>query len=110
MGRRTPLTIERTLRKVGQDIEAARKRRRIPLELMAERVGVARNTYRKVEKGDPTVHWGTVAITLMVLQLMDRLRDLVDVAHDEVGLFADAERLPQRVRLPKRRKKEASEQ
>lgn len=101
MKKKLPLSSQRALRKVGQDIEAARKRRRIPLELMAERVGVSRNTYSKIEEGDPSVAWGTVVNALMVLQMTDRLTSLADASQDEVGLFAETEKLPKRIRVPR---------
>ena len=99
MKRRLPPAAKRALEKVGADIEAARKRRRWTEDLMAERVGVTRKTYAKIEAGDPTVSWGAVAGALFALQMTDRLQDLADVSGDEVGLFAETERLPQRVRM-----------
>ena len=42
----------KALRKVGQDINA-RRRRRITIQLMAERAGISRTTIGKIEKGDP---------------------------------------------------------
>ena len=101
MKRKLPPSVSTTLRKIGQDIEVGRKRRRWTEEFMAERVGVTRKTYAKIEKGDPTVSWGSVAMALFALQMTDRLRGLADSQVDEVGLFAEIEQLPKRVRLPK---------
>ena len=47
-----PIPVIRALRKVGQDINHARRRRRITIELMAKRAGVSRATIGKIEKGD----------------------------------------------------------
>jgi hypothetical protein len=69
--------------------------------MMVERMGVATNTYRRVEKGDPTVAMGAYAMALFVLGLGSALGDLVDPKRDEVGLLLDEERLPKRVRLKK---------
>jgi hypothetical protein len=69
--------------------------------MMVERMGVATNTYRRVEKGDPTVAMGAYAMALFVLGLGDAVGDLVDPKHDEVGLHLDEMRLPKRVRLKK---------
>lgn len=100
MKRKLPPSVNLALRKVGQDIEVGRKRRRWTEDSMAERIGVTRKTYAKIEKGDPTVSWGAVAMALFALQMTDRLRGLADSQADEVGLFAEVEQLPKRVRLP----------
>ncbi len=76
----------------------ARKKRRLTTQMMAERVGVARSTYLRVEKGDPTVSMGIHAMALFVLGLGDPLGELVDARSDDQGLLLDAERLPKRVR------------
>ena len=56
MGRKTtrmsPIAVKRALRKLGNDLRDARRRRRIPMALMAERVGVTRTTLAKAENGD----------------------------------------------------------
>ncbi len=54
--------IETALRKLGQDIRDARKRRRISTSLMAERMGGTRVTLSRIEKGDPKVNMGAYAM------------------------------------------------
>ncbi len=98
-----PIPVKRALRKLGSDIRDARRRRRIPTQVMAERVGVSRTTLLKVEKGDPGVSSGTLATVLFVLGLVDRLTDLADVRHDQVGLDLADEWLPQRIRRSRRK-------
>ena len=66
--------------------------------MMAERVGVGKNTYVRIEKGDPTVALGAYAMTLFVLGFGDVLGDVADMRRDDQGLLLDAERLPKRVR------------
>ena len=44
--------------------------------MMAERIGVAKSTYLKVEKGDPTVALGTYAMTFFVLGFADILGEI----------------------------------
>ncbi len=100
-----PIPALNALRKVGREINEARRRRRITAKLMAERVGVSRATISKIERGDPTVSMGGYAAVLFVLGLTSRLADLADPAHDLTGRQLDEERLPQRVRLPSRKKK-----
>lgn len=69
--------------------------------MMAERVSVAKSTYIRVERGDPTVSMGIYAMALFVLGFGEALGDLVDVRHDDQGLLLDIARLPQRVRVKK---------
>lgn len=98
-----PIPALNSLRKLGQDIADARRRRRITMALLAERAGVLPKTLSKMEKGDPSVSMGGYAAVLFALGLIDRLRDVADAGHDEVGRALEEERLPKRVRLPKSR-------
>src|SRR3990167_1571024 len=56
-----PIPIKRALRKFGADIKNARKRRRIPTSLMAERAMISRPTLFKIEKGNAGVSLGAYA-------------------------------------------------
>lgn len=93
------MAAKRALRLLGVNLRDARRRRRIPTALMAERVGVTRATLAKAEKGDAAVSMGVYASILFVLGFVDRLADLGDFRHDEVGMALEEERLPQRIRL-----------
>jgi len=97
-----PLPVQRALRKLGGDIRDARLRRRIPTKLMAERASISRTTLNKIEKGEPGVSLGIYATVLFVLGLHDRLADLADVRTDTVGLELEAEKLPKRIRRPRK--------
>ena len=96
-----PPAVRRSLAKFGQDLANARRKRPLTMAMMAERTGVAPNTYRRVEKGDPAVALGAYAMALFVLGFGGALEDLVDARRDEVGLQLDEERLPKRVRVKK---------
>jgi transcriptional regulator with XRE-family HTH domain len=93
-----PIPVGRALRKLGHDIRDARRRRRIPVAIMAERASISRTTLNKVEKGEPGVSMGTYATVLFVLGMAERLADLADPRHDSVGLALEEEHLPQRIR------------
>jgi hypothetical protein len=73
---------------------------------MAERATISRMTLHKLELGDPSVSLGAYATVLFILGLADRLADLADVKHDATGLQLDEERLPLRIRLPRRLQKQ----
>jgi DNA-binding XRE family transcriptional regulator len=96
-----PSGVKRALTKLGADIALARKKRSLTTMMMAERIGVAKSTYFKVERGDPTVAMGTYAMTFFVLGLGDVLGEMLDARRDDQGLLLDTERMPQRVRTPK---------
>ena len=99
-----PIPALKVLRKLGQDINDARRRRRITLGLMAECTGLSKATISKVEKGDPTASMGAYAAVLFVLGFTDRINELADASHDLTGRQLEEEKLPQRVRLPKKNK------
>lgn len=99
-----PVPVARAVRKLGHDIRDARRRRRIPVAVMAQRASISRTTLNKMEKGDPGVSLGSYATVLFVLRMVDRIAELADPKHDTVGLELEEEHLPQRIRLPLRQK------
>src|SRR5262249_42864017 len=105
MARRTALTLPvpviRALRALGSDLRDARRRRRIPTALLAERAGISRTTLNKVEKGNAGVSMGVYATVLFVLGMAERITELAATSRDEIGLALEEERLPERIRLPK---------
>src|SRR5437660_11071267 len=90
-----PLPVRRALRKLGHDIRDARRRRRIPVEITAQRASISRTTLVKVEKGDPGVAIGSYATVLFVMGMTERLADLADPKNDAVGRRLEGEHLPQ---------------
>lgn len=101
---RSPIPVLRALRKLGSDIRDARRRRRIPVAILAERASISRTTLNKVEKGDSTVSFGAWATVLFTLGMADRLADVADPRHDAIGRELEEEHLPKRIRLPRRKK------
>ena len=97
-----PLRVRRVLKKLGADIRDARKRRRIPVRVMAERALISPTTLTKIERGEPGTAIGFYAAVLFVLDLSGRLGEIVDASQDELGLTLEAEELPERIRWPKR--------
>jgi transcriptional regulator with XRE-family HTH domain len=99
-----PLPVKRLLKKVGADIADARKRRRISTLTMCQRAMISRPTLTKIESGDPDVSIGRYATVLFVLGMTDRLGDIADPAHDQLGLDLESESLPKRIYSSKRRR------
>jgi hypothetical protein len=99
-----PLPVTRALRKLGHDIKDARRRRRIPMAIAAQRASISKPTLIKVERGDPGVSIGSYATVLFVMGMADRLSDLVDPKNDPVGLRLEEENLPKRIRTTRPQK------
>ncbi|MDE3055681.1 MAG: helix-turn-helix transcriptional regulator [Verrucomicrobiota bacterium] len=55
-----PISVGRVLEKLGKNLRDARRRRRIPMQLTADRAGISRVTLTKIEKGDSGVSLGAV--------------------------------------------------
>ena len=96
-----PPLVRRSLVKFGDDLARARRKRRLTVAMMAERMGVGAGTYSRLERGDPTVAMGAYAMALFVLGFGGALGDVADVRRDDVGLQLDEERLPKRVHVKK---------
>ncbi len=92
-------SVRRALRKLGTDIRDARKRRRLPMGVVAKRTFTSRPTLQRIEAGDPAVGIGIYAATLQALGLLDGLSDVADLTRDSVGQTLAASELPARARL-----------
>ena len=75
------------LERLGQDIRKARLRRSIAVADLALRAGTSASSIARLEKGDPGVAIGTLADVLVVLGLVERLADLIDVRKDDLGMI-----------------------
>jgi hypothetical protein len=100
-----PIPVRRALRKLGHDIRDARRRRRIPASVAAQRASISRTTLVKIEKGEPGVAMGHYSTVLFVMGMAERLGDLADPKNDKVGLQLEEEQLPQRIRSKRTRGK-----
>lgn len=104
-----PIPVKRALRKLGHDLRDARRRRRIPLAIAAQRASISRTTLLKIEKGDPGVALGLYSTVLFVMGMVDRLADLADPRNDIVGLQLEEEHLPQRIRSTRKQRRTKEE-
>jgi transcriptional regulator with XRE-family HTH domain len=91
--------VRKALAKLGADIRAARRRRRLPMAVVADRAFTSRATLQRIEEGDAAVSVGIYAAVLQALGLLDGLGELADPAVDTVGQAMADEALPRRVRL-----------
>ena len=99
-----PESVLKSLRRSGENIRIARKKRRMPLKEMSNRTMVSIPTLRKVESGDPTVSMGIFLQVLWVLQLHSDFESITDPDKDVIGKRLEEKRLPKRVRQTKTKK------
>ena len=94
-----PAAVRRALRKLGADIHDARRRRRLPMAIVAERAFTSRSTLQKIEAGDTNVGIGIYAAVLQALGLLDGLGEIADISRDRVGQALASAELPKRARI-----------
>lgn len=86
---------------LGMRIRAARQRRRLRLEDMADKAGLSRSTIEAVERGALTTSFGAYMAVLGVLGLTRELDLVADPGLDRDGLSLEFSVPDKRVRLPK---------
>ena len=91
--------VRRALRKLGADIRDARRRRRLPMAVVAERAFTSGSTLQRVEAGDTNVGIGIYAGVLQALGLLDGLSQIADIGNDSVGQALASAELPRHVHL-----------
>lgn len=97
-----PPQVRRSLAKFGADLSVARRKRRLTVAMMLERIGVSKATWLRMEKGDPSVSLGAYGQALFALGFGTPLATLIDQSQDEQGLLLEAEHLPKRIVQPRR--------
>ncbi len=91
--------LQRLLKELGENMRLARLRRRFSAALVAERAGIAPNTLRAIERGNPRVSFGAYVNVLLCLGLE---KDLSIIARDdELGRKLQDADLPTRARAPR---------
>lgn len=89
------------LKRLGQNIRVARKRRRITLQQLAESALTSKATVIRLEQGEGRVSLAILAQVLWVLGLHKQIGELVEPKNDEYGAMLELSRLPKRVRNPR---------
>lgn len=93
--------VARSLVKLGQDVEVARKKRRLTVSAVCERAGISAPLYLRLVKGSPGTSMGAYAMVLFALGMGTPFDSLIDASKDDTGLLLEEERLPKRVRGPR---------
>lgn len=97
-----PAAVRRALRKLGADIHDARRRRRLPMVVVAERAFTSRSTLQRIEAGETNVSIGIYAGVLQALGLLDGLIELADISNHSVGQALASAELPKHVHLKRK--------
>jgi len=90
------------MRKLGADIHDARRRRKLPMAVVAERAFTSRSTLQRVEAGDTSVSIGIYAAVLQALGLLEGLGQVADISSDSVGQALASAALPKHIHLKRR--------
>ena len=90
--------IQDTLRRLGENLRAARVARDVSLADAARRAGLSIQTLRALERGAPGVSLETVALILWQMNMLEHLMAVADPAADEEGRRLAVLRAPTRAR------------
>lgn len=101
---RPALAVQRALKQLGADLRTLRLRRRLTMEVVAERARTSRPTLQRIERGDPGVGIGNYAGVMLALGVLPKLASLADPLADEIGLALMDDALPKRGRSSRPRK------
>lgn len=80
-----PPVVLAQIRQLGEHLAIARKRRKASRKAWAERIGVTEPTLMRMEKGDPSVAFGSYATALW---LIGRAHGLSELASPDLDLGA----------------------
>lgn len=93
-----PSRMARSLVKLGEDIDIARKKRQLTMAALCERAGISIPLYHRLVAGSPGTSVGAYAMVFFALGLGTPFDELCDVSKDDTGLLLDEQRLPKRIR------------
>ncbi|HZT03517.1 MAG TPA: helix-turn-helix transcriptional regulator [Steroidobacteraceae bacterium] len=94
-----PQHVNLSLRKLGLDLQVARKERRLRVADLAAAASCSMGTVRRLEAGDPGVSIGVLAVVLQQLDGQALLGDIVRLK-DSRKAIPPEKALPKRVRRP----------
>lgn len=85
------------LKQLGEYIRIARKKRRMTMAEVAERLNLGYQTIVRIENGDPGVSISSYMSTLWLFDLAKQFTQSIHPDQDEVGKSLENSRLPERV-------------
>ena len=100
-----PIPVRHALRKLGHDIKDARRRRRIPMAIAAQRASISKPTLHQGGAGRSRASRSEATPrSFLSWAWPTGWRDLAAPKNDPVGLQLEEENLPQRIRGARKQK------
>lgn len=90
---RTFIQADMESRKLGKNIQVARKRRQLTLVALSAKSAVSKTVLRRIEEGDPTVGIGKVFNVLDALGLLKDISEVANPELDRVQAFKEIQKL-----------------
>jgi hypothetical protein len=84
-----PHPVEKALKTLGANLRTARLRRRMPIHIVAKRIGTGPRAVMDAEKGKPSTGIAVYMALLWVYGLLTPVEDLADPTKDKEGLARD---------------------
>lgn len=84
-----PPVVLAQLKQLGEHLVIARKRRKESRKVWAERIGVSEPTLTRMERGDPSVAFGTYATALWLIGRAHAIAELAAPALDQGALESE---------------------
>jgi transcriptional regulator with XRE-family HTH domain len=97
---RMPVPVAAGQRRIGEEIAAWRRLRRLTAAQVADRAGLSRHTVMRLENGAGASLESVLRIA-RALGVLDSLVDALDPYATDVGRLRSEEALPERVRPPR---------
>ncbi len=90
--------LDRALKRLGENVSKARRRRHWSLQDFAGQTRLSVSTLRRLEQGEPGIASHSLLSVLHALGVLDGFNRLLDADCDTIGILCQDERLPQRIR------------
>lgn len=97
MATRTPIPVSRSMKRIAENLDLARRQQRITIDLLAERAGISVSTVRRLLRDGQ----GTIENLLRIsriLGMLDSVQQATDPLGTEIGRLRADEDTPLRVR------------
>jgi cell division protein ZapA (FtsZ GTPase activity inhibitor) len=96
-----PYAVEEAIKYLGQNLRIARRRRRLSIAQVAEKIGAGVRVISDAEKGKPSTAVAVYTALLWVYDLLENMREVASPLADAEGLRLAALREAHSGRLPK---------
>lgn len=94
-----PYPVERSLKRLGENLRTARIRRNMTIANVAERIGTGPRAVMDAERGKPSTGMVVYAALLWLYDLLSEFDEIADPSRDREGLILESSR--QRTRASK---------